>query len=61
MKIEKRYFIKDLFVFWLAMAAMICAAINLNISLNMLSYSEMKKVKARHGKIFTRLLKRRSD
>ena len=39
MKKEKRSFIKDLLVFFLAMSAMICAAINLNVSLNMLGKS----------------------
>ena len=33
---KKRSIIKDLIVLWLALAALVCAAINLHISLNML-------------------------
>ena len=32
----KKNFIKDLFVLWFALAALVCAALNLHISLNML-------------------------
>ena len=33
---EKREVVKDLFVLWIALATMGCAAVNLHISLNML-------------------------
>ena len=33
---EKREVVKDLFVLWLALAALGCAAVNLHISRNML-------------------------
>lgn len=33
-------FIKDLFVLWFALAALVCAAINLHISLNMLGQKD---------------------
>lgn len=33
---EKREVVKDLFVLWIALAALGCAAVNLHISLNML-------------------------
>ena len=34
---EKKNVIKDLFVLWLALSALVCAAIHLHISLNMLA------------------------
>lgn len=33
----KKIFTKDLFILWLAIAALTCAAINLNASLNLLA------------------------
>ena len=33
---EKKEVVKDLFVLWIALAALGCAAVNLHISLNML-------------------------
>ena len=39
MKKEKKVFIKDLCVLWLALAALVCAALNLHVSLNMLGNS----------------------
>ena len=35
-QIKKKEVVKDLFVLWLALAALGCAAVNLHISLNML-------------------------
>ena len=37
---EKREVVKDLFVLWIALAALGCAAVNLHISLNMLGRKE---------------------
>ena len=36
----KKFFTKDLFVLWLALAALICAGLNLNSSLNKLANKE---------------------
>ncbi len=38
--IKNKRVVKDLFVLWLALAALSCAAINLHISLNELSQKE---------------------
>ena len=40
MKKDKKTLIKDLIVLWLALSALVCAALNLHISLNMLGKSE---------------------
>jgi hypothetical protein len=37
---EKRSTIKDIIVLWIALTALVCAAINLHISLNMLANKE---------------------
>ena len=37
---KRRNIIKDLIVLWIALAALVCAAINLHISLNMLEEKE---------------------
>lgn len=37
---ERKNVIKDLIVLWLALTALVCAAINLHISLNMLGGKE---------------------
>ncbi len=42
MKKEKKIFIKDLIVLWLALSALVCAALNLHVSLNMLGDSAKK-------------------
>ena len=39
MQKEKKVFIKDLIVLWLALSALVCAALNLHFSLNMLGNS----------------------
>ena len=36
----KKNVIKDLFVLWLSLSALVCAALNLHISLNMLANRE---------------------
>ena len=36
MKAEKKALIKDLLILWLALAALVLAALNLHVSLNML-------------------------
>ena len=38
--IKKKEVVKDLFVLWIALAALGCAAVNLHISLNMLGRKE---------------------
>jgi type II secretory pathway component PulF len=38
----KKTFTKDLFVLWLALAALICAGLNLNSSLNKLANKEVE-------------------
>ena len=37
---ERKNVIKDLFVLWLALSALVCAAVRLHISLNMLGNKE---------------------
>ena len=37
---KKRCVIKDLIVLWIALAALVCAALNLHISLNMLGQKD---------------------
>ena len=37
---KKKNFIKDLIVLWIALTALVCAALNLHISLNMLGKKE---------------------
>ena len=37
---KKKGVIKDLIILWIALAALVCAAVNLHISLNMLSEKE---------------------
>ena len=37
---EKKVFIKDLIVLWLSLSALVCAALNLHVSLNMLGQKE---------------------
>ena len=37
---KKKVVIKDLIILWIALAALVCAAVNLHISLNMLSEKE---------------------
>ena len=37
---KKKAFIKDLIVLWIALAALVCAALNLHVSLNMLGSKE---------------------
>lgn len=33
---EKKYFLKDLIVLWISVTALVCAALNMHISRNML-------------------------
>jgi hypothetical protein len=37
---KKKNVIKDLIILWIAMTALVCAALNLHISLNMLGEGE---------------------
>lgn len=37
---KKKIFIKDLIVLWIALSALVCAALNLHVSLNMLGQKE---------------------
>ena len=37
---KKKNFIKDLIVLWIALTALVCAALNLHISLNMLGQKD---------------------
>ena len=37
---KKKSVIKDLIILWIALTALVCAALNLHISLNMLSEKE---------------------
>ena len=37
---KKKVVIKDLIILWIALAALVCAAVNLHISLNMLGEKE---------------------
>ena len=43
MEAGKKVFTKELFVLWFSLAALICAAISLNASLNMLQGEEKSK------------------
>ena len=43
MKAEKKVFIKDLLVLWLALTALVLAALNLHVSLNMLGGGNQEK------------------
>lgn len=40
---RKKTLVKDLFVLWLALSALVCAALNLHVSLNMLGNSEKRE------------------
>ena len=39
-KMKKKSVLKDLIILWIALAALVCAALNLHISLNMLREKE---------------------
>ena len=40
---EKKAFVKDLLVLWLALSALVCAALNMHVSLNMLGNSAKRE------------------